>query len=90
MFATVEIEVSEKDAELAVPVSSLQTDEEGPFVFVETEPNRFERRDIVIGARGVDRIEITHGIEPGETVVVEGAFILKSEVAKKGMVVHAH
>ena len=45
--------------------------------FVERAPGRFERRDVVLGARMGERIAALKGVEAGERVVVDGAVLLK-------------
>ena len=45
--------------------------------FVERAPGRFERRDVVLGARMDERIAALKGVEAGERVVVDGAVLLK-------------
>lgn len=42
----------------------------------------FERRPVTLGARDAEVAEVIHGIEPGEAVVVENAYLLKSEFEK--------
>jgi len=45
--------------------------------FVERAPGRFERRDVVLGARMGERVAALKGVEAGERVVVDGAVLLK-------------
>jgi len=44
---------------------------------------RFVRREVVIGARGADLVEIKSGLKAGDQVVVKGTFTLKS-AARQG------
>jgi cobalt-zinc-cadmium efflux system membrane fusion protein len=46
-------------------------------VFVERAPGRFERREVLLGARTGERVAVLKGIEPGERVVLDGAILLK-------------
>ena len=46
-------------------------------VFVERAPGRFERREVVLGARVGERVAVLTGAEAGERVVVDGAILLK-------------
>tara|TARA_R110002072_G_scaffold145170_5_gene291461 strand:+ start:220 stop:1662 length:1443 start_codon:yes stop_codon:yes gene_type:complete len=43
----------------------------------------FKRRAVVLGAHGHDGVEVTKGLAPGERVVIEGTFTLKS-AARQG------
>ena len=47
------------------------------IVFVETAPGRFEPRQVSIGRRTADLVRIASGVAPGDTVVVDGAMLLK-------------
>ncbi|MCW3099854.1 MAG: putative Co/Zn/Cd efflux system rane fusion protein [Chthonomonadaceae bacterium] len=81
MFARVTLGVGAKPNALSVPVSALE--EAGPdrFVYVETAKG-YERRKVKVGHVTETAAEITDGIKPGEKVVVEGVFVLKSESQK--------
>jgi cobalt-zinc-cadmium efflux system membrane fusion protein len=67
---------------LAVPPGAVQRDGGASVVFVEVGPRRYERRVVRTGARTDTSVEIVSGLDAGERVVVEGAFLLKSELAK--------
>lgn len=71
---------------LAVPRGAIQTVDGQPYVFVERAPGKYELRPI---ERGADldgsEVEIARGVGPNDTVVVDGAFILKSELLKSQM-----
>jgi len=68
-----------------VPAGAVQRDGEEQIVFVAIGDHRFERREVVTGRKANGSVEILEGVEPGEQVVVEGAFVLKSEAAKGSM-----
>jgi cobalt-zinc-cadmium efflux system membrane fusion protein len=46
-------------------------------VFMERGPGRFERREVVLGARADDRVAVLKGAEAGERIVIDGAVLLK-------------
>jgi cobalt-zinc-cadmium efflux system membrane fusion protein len=66
---------------LAVPRSAVQQVEGKTVVFVETGTG-FERRDVLTGNSGGDRIEIRRGLSDGERIATRGAFLLKSELLR--------
>jgi len=66
---------------LAVPRSAVEQVEGKTVVFVQT-GDGFERRNVLIGVSGGDRIEIREGLTAGERVAIEGAFLLKSELLR--------
>jgi cobalt-zinc-cadmium efflux system membrane fusion protein len=74
-------------AVLAVPVAALQRLDEKWVVFVpRKEAHTFEIRPVGRGRDLGGDVEILSGLKGGETVVVDGAFLLKAEAEKaKGM-----
>ena len=49
------------------------------LVFVAHGENGFEPRQVVLGARTPEAIEVLEGLAEGESIVVSGAFLLDSE-----------
>ena len=76
MFGTLRHVASRRRAPV-VPLASVVQQYGRAVVFVERAPARFERREIVLGAREGDRVAVLEGITPGERVVVDGAILLK-------------
>lgn len=68
---------------LVVPAGAVVKAGEEQIVFVPAGEGRFEARDVETGRRVGDLIEILRGVEAGESVVVNGTFILKSELASE-------
>jgi cobalt-zinc-cadmium efflux system membrane fusion protein len=67
---------------VAVPAASLQRLHDGWRVFLPREEGAFEARPVGRGRDLGGEVEIVQGLTPGETVVVEGAFLLKAEAEK--------
>lgn len=67
---------------LAIPAASLQRLQKGWCVFLPRGEDRFEIRPVGRGRDLGGEIEIISGLQAGETVVVEGAFLLKAEAEK--------
>lgn len=86
MFVKAQVDVPKPEAEaktiLAVPQSALQTLEGRTTLFVEVEPGVFERRFVEIGHSFEGFTEVLAGVKPGDVVVSEGSFVLKSEFAR--------
>jgi len=66
---------------LAVPRSAVEQVEGKTVVFVQN-GDSFERRNVLLGSSGGDRVEVRKGLTVGERVAVEGAFLLKSELLR--------
>lgn len=70
---------------VVVPKSAIQAIDGQPFVFIEKEKGKFELRPVERGDDIDDDVEIRRGVADGEPIVVDGAFILKSEALKSQM-----
>jgi cobalt-zinc-cadmium efflux system membrane fusion protein len=67
---------------LTVPAAALQRIEDEWVVFVPQSQERFEIRRVGRGRDLGGEVELLSGVKPGETVVVDGAFLLKAEADK--------
>lgn len=92
MFATVQIAdphgeggTGEASQGLAVPVSALVQDGAKVIVFVEEADGVFESRDVTLGRRSAQVVEVLAGVREGERVVTSGTFFLKSEAKKDSL-----
>jgi cobalt-zinc-cadmium efflux system membrane fusion protein len=65
-----------------VPESAVQRDGGRLLVFVAEGERRYRRREIDAGRSAGGWVEVLSGVDPGEEVVVEGAFLLKSATAE--------
>ncbi len=72
---------------LAVPEAAVQIFEGGPTVFAEVpnEPNTFSAKPVKVGLSNGKMIPVLSGIKEGERIVVDGAFLVKAEIAKGEM-----
>ena len=82
-FVTAAIAIEERAAPVVAPFSALQTVEGKKAVFVRTKDG-FEKRDVVLGQRDGQSVEIVSGLTTGETIAVSNTFSLKAELAKPG------
>jgi len=70
---------------VAVPRGAIQSIDGQPFVFIERGHGKYELRAVEKQAELEGEVEIARGITIGEVVVVDGSFILKSEVLREQM-----
>lgn len=56
-----------------VPVAAIQRGADGAYVFVVTPDKTVAQRDVKTGVQDGDRIQILSGVQPGDTVVIDGA-----------------
>jgi cobalt-zinc-cadmium efflux system membrane fusion protein len=83
-FARVAIGTSSQREVLAVPTAAVQRQKAEQIVFVVAGDGVFKRREVTLGARSRETVEILSGLEQGDTVVSNGSFTLKSELEKAG------
>jgi cobalt-zinc-cadmium efflux system membrane fusion protein len=67
---------------VTVPVASLQRLRDQWVVFMPKSDRTFEIRPVGRGLDLQSEVEVLTGLKPGETVVVDGAFLLKAEAEK--------
>jgi multidrug efflux pump subunit AcrA (membrane-fusion protein) len=78
MFVNVELAVSIPPG-LSVPADAIVDSGLRRQVFVQTSPGHFEKREVEIGWRFDDRVQIVKGLRAGEMVVSAGTFLVDSE-----------
>jgi membrane fusion protein, heavy metal efflux system len=83
LFATGRLSLSAKKVAVAVKSSALQTLENRTVVFVRN-GDKFEARDVEIGGRDPDFVEVTFGVLEGDLYAAQNSFIVKAELAKGG------
>ena len=83
LFATGRLTVSARKVAVAVKSSALQTVENRTVVFVR-DGEKFEARDVEIGERDPDFVEVTFGVLEGDLYAAQNSFIVKAEMAKGG------
>ena len=83
---------------ITMPETAVVTDGDRRYVFVAVGVRTYERRVVDVASLappgsatpGGNRVGVRSGLTPGDRVVVNGAFILKSELAKASLGEHGH
>lgn len=88
LFMSGRLILGSKQVDLAVKQSALQTIDGKTVVFVRN-GNKFESRQIELGARDGDLVEVLFGLFPGDVYAARNSFIIKAEIAK-GSATHEH
>jgi Cu(I)/Ag(I) efflux system membrane fusion protein len=78
MFVNATIFVPRGDC-LSVPTTALLDSGLRQIVWVETEPGEFRAREVAVGIRTENRIEILSGLQEGERVASSGTYLIDSE-----------
>ncbi len=82
MFGELKIPVTQSVKTIVVPADAVINDNGNYYVFIRKEGNTFEKKDVKLGIKDGNNVEITDGIKVKDNVVVKGAFYLKSELLK--------
>ena len=85
MFCEVCVALGAEEEVLTVPRAAVLADEGRNFVFAHWKDDYFMRRFITTGRDFVEYIEVRDGLKPGERIVAEGAFLMKSDVLREKM-----
>lgn len=85
MFVNAELMVVSENKYIIVPQQAVQTTEGKKTVFIKTADEKFEAREIKIKDETKDQVAISEGINEGETIVIQGCFLLKSQLLKSKM-----
>ncbi len=93
MFATARISTPPTGATevISIPSSAIQQIRGNPSAFVREDESSFELRELSLGPKSEEFVEVISGLEAGENVVTTGGFYLKSLLLKEEMGEgHAH
>lgn len=82
MFAKIEIPVKEKKNVLAIPKKAILSRLNTAIVFVEEKPGEFHQKEIITGLQYNGWVEVIEGLKEGENIVIQGNFLLLSELEK--------
>jgi cobalt-zinc-cadmium efflux system membrane fusion protein len=83
MFAKVTLATGDERDAIAVPVDAVQQVDGQSVVFVRQSPTRFERRNVQVGRRSGDVVEVLSGLTDGQIVVGKGSFYLKTALLRE-------
>jgi len=88
LFVAARLVLTAKQVPVAVRAGAVQTVENRNVVFVRT-GDKFEIRDVELGGRDADNVEIVFGIIGGDKYAARNSFVVKAELAK-GSATHEH
>jgi Cu(I)/Ag(I) efflux system membrane fusion protein len=86
MFAQVEVAVSAKAKVVTVPLSAVIDSGTRQIVLIQQGEGRFEPREVKLGSRSDDYVEVHEGVKEGEQVVVAANFLIDAESNLKAAV----
>ncbi|MBS4018200.1 efflux RND transporter periplasmic adaptor subunit [Azonexus hydrophilus] len=86
MFAQVELPVGTKGQVVTVPTSAVIDSGARQIVLIQQGEGRFEPREIKLGGRSDNHVEVLEGVKDGEQVVVAANFLIDAESNLKAAV----
>ena len=86
MFAQVELPVGAKGEVVTVPTSAVIDSGTRRIVLVQAKEGRFEPREVKLGQRSDNYVEVLEGVKSGEPVVVAANFLIDAESNLKAAV----
>jgi len=86
MFAQMELAIGAKTQVVTVPVSAVIDSGTRRIVLVQLKEGRYEPREVKLGARSDDYVEVLEGVQDGERVVVAANFLIDAESNLKAAV----
>jgi cobalt-zinc-cadmium efflux system membrane fusion protein len=82
MFAQAVVSVRDRHESVVVPQSAVQWEGCCNVVFVKKSETEYEPRKVHLGSSTGTVYEVLSGVKPGEEVVTQGSFLLKTEILK--------
>ena len=83
MYATVRVVSKPEPDAITIPKAAVQQDRGESVVFVRLNEQEFGRRVVHIAEQNDKHVHVLDGLTEGEQVVVAGAYMLKSELARQ-------
>jgi len=83
LYAKVRVEYGEPRLAVLIPNSSVQTDQQGDYIFVLDEGNKASRRNIKRGQKFGPLVEVTSGLTATETIIINGFINVRDGLAVK-------
>jgi cobalt-zinc-cadmium efflux system membrane fusion protein len=85
MFVNVKLLLPGGEQVVTVPKVAVLADEGRTFVFVHKESDYWIRRPVTLGETFGEQVIIRNGITPGQKIIADGSFLLKSDVLREKM-----
>lgn len=79
MYATVYFDAEVGTDVLTVPIDAVVVTGERNVVFVRDDEGMLAPREVVLGPRGGDRVQVLRGLSAGETIVASANFLVDAE-----------
>jgi len=89
-FVEVYLLSKQMDDAIAIPVEAL-TEEQGLyFIYIQKCAESYKKQEVKLGANNGKEVQVLSGVQPGDRVVVKGAYHVKLASASNALPAHSH
>jgi multidrug efflux pump subunit AcrA (membrane-fusion protein) len=90
MAAQLDIALESVEAAVSIPHSAIVMDQGLPTAYVMLEGELFQRRELALGVRDGDHVEVRSGLSAGERVATRGAYLVRLAALAPAGFGHGH
>jgi RND family efflux transporter MFP subunit len=87
---TLHVESAHQEAALAIPDTAIVEEGGQPVCFVQVSGETFDKREIKLGIRDDNFVQVLHGVSEGDRVVTKGAMAIRLAAASNVIPAHGH
>jgi RND family efflux transporter MFP subunit len=84
------VETARAEDTLAVPSSAIVEEDGQPIAFVQVGGETFQKRNLTLGIRDGDWVQVLSGISEGERVTTKGAYAIRLASVSSAIPAHGH
>ena len=84
------VETARAENTLAIPSSAIVEEDGRPIAFVQVGGETFQKRDLTIGIRDGEWVQVLSGVAEGERVVTKGAYAVRLASVSSAIPAHGH
>ena len=89
-LASVTVRTGAQESGIVIPASAVIEENGRPVVFVQRGGETFEKRDVQLGPRTVDRVLVRSGVKAGERIVTGSAYQVRLASLSTSVPAHGH
>ena len=84
------VETARAEDTLAIPSAAIVEEDGRPIAFVQAGGETFQKRDLTLGIRDGNWVQVLSGITEGERVVTKGAYAVRLASVSSAIPAHGH
>jgi multidrug efflux pump subunit AcrA (membrane-fusion protein) len=84
------VETARAEETLAIPGAAIVEEDGRPIAFVQVGGETFQKRDLTVGIRDGNWVQVLSGITEGERVVTKGAYAVRLASVSSAIPAHGH